>query len=158
MKTLISQDPLGGWEKAWAQEITPWDGGSSQPPLRDVITSSGIPFPRSGRALVPGCGRGYDAVLIAQTLGLDTVAVDISQTAVNKANLFLESVKLENGKVSAQLADFFTYEVGDADRFSLVYDYTYADLASLFYSVSPLTEIICQFLCSYSSRPASGMG
>lgn len=36
--------------------VTPWDFGDVQPSLREALESSGLDMPRSGRALVPGCG------------------------------------------------------------------------------------------------------
>jgi hypothetical protein len=38
-------------------DITPWDAGGVQPPLRDLLLSDQLDWPRKGRALVPGCGR-----------------------------------------------------------------------------------------------------
>ncbi|KAI0721207.1 hypothetical protein C8Q72DRAFT_756942, partial [Fomitopsis betulina] len=67
------------------QNATPWDAGQSQPPLKDLLASGEVDFPKSGRALVPGCGRGYDAILIATTLGLETTGLDISPVAMNAA-------------------------------------------------------------------------
>ena len=37
--------------------LTPWDAGKSQPALTGLIKSGQVEFPRTGRALVPGCGR-----------------------------------------------------------------------------------------------------
>ncbi len=36
--------------------VTPWDFGDVQPSFREALESSGLDLPRSGRALVPGCG------------------------------------------------------------------------------------------------------
>lgn len=86
--------------------VLPWEKLSgAQPPLRALLQSDEQKWPRQGRALVPGCGRvcvtiftysshhemtaslqGYDPIFIAATLGLDTLAVDISTTAVRSAN------------------------------------------------------------------------
>jgi hypothetical protein len=38
------------------ENVTPWDAGDVQPSLKEAVESSGIEFPREGRALVPGCG------------------------------------------------------------------------------------------------------
>ncbi|KAG8808623.1 hypothetical protein FRC19_005804, partial [Serendipita sp. 401] len=107
--------------------VLPWDKlGAPQPPLRTLLESDQQDWPRNGRALVPGCGRGYDAVFIATTLGLDTLAVDISPTAVKAANAFLaSSPTVPPGKVAFQEADFFTFSVEDDQRFDLIYDYTF---------------------------------
>ncbi|KDQ52464.1 hypothetical protein JAAARDRAFT_198376 [Jaapia argillacea MUCL 33604] len=107
------------------EQVTPWDAGQVQPPLRDLIQSGELDLPKSGKALVPGCGRGYDAIFIASSLGLDTLAVDISQTAVNAANELLASSPPTSGKASFEIADFFTISVPETEKFDLVYDYTF---------------------------------
>lgn len=38
-------------------KVTPWDIGTMQLALKELVEESGLSFPRSGRALVPGCGR-----------------------------------------------------------------------------------------------------
>lgn len=72
-------------------ETTPWDAGEPQPALKHVLGSGNIDFPRTGRALVTGCGRGYDTTTIASVLGLDTLGVDISPTAVEIARRFVSN-------------------------------------------------------------------
>ena len=39
------------------ENVTPWDKGELQPPLRDLLLTDEANWPREGRALVPGCGR-----------------------------------------------------------------------------------------------------
>lgn len=58
-------------------------GGSS-------ATSSGT-APRK-KALVPACGRGYDAVLLAKVFGYDVVGLEISSTALDAAREYLNGV------------------------------------------------------------------
>lgn len=84
-------------------KATPWDAGDIQPPLRDLLHCGVLHLPPAGRALIPGCGKvsgartivyasiivrqqGYDAILIATATGLETTAVDISETALKQAN------------------------------------------------------------------------
>jgi len=87
LQRIVANDPAGkSWDVAWKGNLTPWDKGGIQAPLEDLIESGKVPFPTSGKALVPGCGRGYDAVYIASRLGLDTTGMDISETAVEAAN------------------------------------------------------------------------
>ncbi|KIM91039.1 hypothetical protein PILCRDRAFT_94640 [Piloderma croceum F 1598] len=126
VRKLVEQFKDEGWDKAWQEDITPWDAGGVQPPLRDLLFSNQLDWPRKGRALVPGCGRGYDPIFIATTLGLDTLAVDISATAVHAANRLLElSPDVLSAKISFQEADFFTFSVQKDELFDLVYDYTF---------------------------------
>ncbi|KII95388.1 hypothetical protein PLICRDRAFT_98105 [Plicaturopsis crispa FD-325 SS-3] len=141
MRQFVGADAKNGWDNTWKANVTPWDTGAIQPPLREAVESCGLGLPRTGRALVPGCGRGYDAIYIASTLGLDTLALDISPTAVAEANKYVldasfahatltagrlaASANAPPGKVAFQEADFFTYTVSEAERFDLVYDYTF---------------------------------
>ena len=89
-------------------DVTPWDKLKEiQPPLRALLQSRQQDWPRQGRALVPGCGRvgipftrlsvpvcifmiyqGYDAIFIASILGLDTLGLDISTTAIQSARRY----------------------------------------------------------------------
>lgn len=94
------------------EKVTPWDRhGHPQPSLPELLESGEIDFPKTGTALVPGCGRvrslyylnwgfrdeliigkqGYDTVCIATSLGIKAVGLDISATAVQKANEWVDS-------------------------------------------------------------------
>ncbi|THH33790.1 hypothetical protein EUX98_g404 [Antrodiella citrinella] len=129
VRKFIDEDPLGGWDKAWQTKTTPWDYGDVQPALRELVESKAVDLPTSGCALVPGCGRGYDAIYIASALGLSTAAVDISKTAVSAANELLSNSEVPTGgaQVKFVFGDFFTEELGIGGRtdFDLVYDYTF---------------------------------
>ena len=45
------------WRMRRKDEATPWDAGTMQPALQELVESSELDLPKSGRALVPGCGR-----------------------------------------------------------------------------------------------------
>ncbi|EJF61524.1 hypothetical protein DICSQDRAFT_136414 [Dichomitus squalens LYAD-421 SS1] len=66
-------------------DTTPWDAGSYQPALKEVLDDKALALPTECRALVPGCGRGYDAILIAKTLSLETLGIDVAPTAIAAA-------------------------------------------------------------------------
>lgn len=80
-----------GWEQAWQEKHTPWEkaiGNVPQPALvatieRDERTKHLLP--KEGKAVVPGCGRGQDVEYLARR-GFTCTGVDISQTAVERAN------------------------------------------------------------------------
>jgi len=61
------------WDAAYASGDTPWDKGEASPPLRAFLRRHRV----SGDILVPGCGTGHDARLLAASapeasvLGLD---------------------------------------------------------------------------------------
>lgn len=73
-----------GWDKAWEESMTPWDANAPQPALISTLKHQDQLFPKTGKALVAGCGRGYDVLSLAER-GLQAVGVDISTTAVTKA-------------------------------------------------------------------------
>ncbi|KIJ56571.1 hypothetical protein M422DRAFT_218041 [Sphaerobolus stellatus SS14] len=121
LRQLIAGSPSTGWEKAWVAGITPWDAGHIQPPLESLLRSGEVDFPRAGKALVPGCGKGYDPIFIASFLGLQTTGFDISPTAVALANETLRSNASPPSNVKFELGDFFHIK----DTYDLVYDYTF---------------------------------
>ncbi|KAI0370258.1 S-adenosyl-L-methionine-dependent methyltransferase [Pilatotrama ljubarskyi] len=121
MRELIAENGEKGWDEAWKAEVTPWDAGTPQPALQELIESGSIDFPRSGRALVPGCGRGYDAIYLANSLGLETTGMDISPTAVEAAGKYKAEIGA-SGNVTFIVEDFFALE---RETFDLVYDYTF---------------------------------
>ena len=63
------------WKARYESGDTPWDVGGPHPEF--VRRADLLAPPRPGaRALVPGCGRGHDALLLAQT-GWNVTAVDL---------------------------------------------------------------------------------
>jgi len=126
LRTIIDEDKEKGWDRAWKENLTPWDAGAVQPPLEDLLRSEQFSFATSGKALVPGCGRGYDAICIATTLGLNTLAVDISETAIAAANSLLSKTEIRSpGSVEFALTDFFSLSETQPSSFELIYDYTF---------------------------------
>ncbi|KAH9894286.1 S-adenosyl-L-methionine-dependent methyltransferase [Cubamyces lactineus] len=121
LRELLSRHQEKGWDEAWKDEATPWDAGTMQPALQELVESSDLDLPRSGRALAPGCGRGYDAVYIAKSLGLETIGIDISPTAIKAANEYKRAVD-PSANVRFEETNFFA--INDAS-FGLVYDYTF---------------------------------
>jgi len=120
LQAMITDDPHT-WDKAWNLNITPWDAGNIQPPLREVLQSGEVDFPKTGRAFVPGCGSGHDAIFIASELGLDTLAIDISPIAVKNATKNIP----EGLSTHFEAQDFFSFSVPEAEKFDLIYDYTF---------------------------------
>jgi len=112
-----------GWVDAWQDGLVPWDHGKIQPPLQELFEDKSINFdiPRSGRALVPGCGRGYDAIYLA-SLGYDTLGLDLSPKAVASAEQWKGLQQPQPKSVSFIVGDFFKFDGG---LFDLVYDWTF---------------------------------
>ena len=88
------------WIEKYRSGQTPWDLGRSSVPVGTLIEKH---FPPRGRVLVPGCGRGYEAIDLAQR-GYDVTAIDFVQEPLDDLRH-----RMERRGVSLQLihADMF---------------------------------------------------
>lgn len=106
------------WNERYEKDDTPWERGEPAPPLVEYLEGA---HPLSGSVLVPGCGLGHDARLLAAQ-GCEVVGVDISSTALQRAKAHPAPPK---GDVSYVLCDFL-----DAQnplltgRFDLLFEHT----------------------------------
>jgi hypothetical protein len=93
--------------------------------------------------------KGYETVLIASLLGLDTIGADISPTAVEVAKRYEKSfyfAKMANkfgfsihsstlietpGKVTFKVLDFFQHAPRDDERYNLIFDYLWENFQDL---------------------------
>jgi len=87
-ESLAADDPTGWFERAYAgceddTAVVPWDLPTPQRLLVEWAEARDLNG-AGRRALVVGCGLGRDAEYVAR-LGFDTVAFDISETAVRVA-------------------------------------------------------------------------
>ena len=158
-RAFADQDPSlhpDRWDLMWQNNDAPWDQGKPNPALGDFLASPGdlLPRPqlqpketkpdqhiRRRRALVPGCGKGYDVLLLA-SYGYDAFGVEGSQTAINAAQEGMKGFeereeyktadeKVGRGEAKFLLGDFFKDEWwnevegdGEKEGFDLIYDYT----------------------------------
>lgn len=142
------------WDKHWKDSFSPWDRGGPSLALDDLLTNHRELFPsvKSGgpkpRALVPGCGRGHD-VLLLSAFGYDVTGLDVSEAGLLEAaeNQRLnggepvyaarnrEGAVTEKGSVAWMKADFFDEQNSslESGSFDLIYDYT----VSFYFSFSP---------------------
>ena len=70
------------WESRYQGGTPRWDLGQAAPPLVHYFTQADAPRP--GNAIVLGCGRGYDAVFLAQQ-GFAVDGVDFAPSAIAAA-------------------------------------------------------------------------
>lgn len=68
------------WEARYQNGSTPWDLSGPTPEFTRLAEEASW-FPKRGRALVPGGGRGHDAIALAR-LGLETHLVDFAPSAL----------------------------------------------------------------------------
>ncbi|KAK5127177.1 hypothetical protein LTR85_008538 [Meristemomyces frigidus] len=140
------------WNEMWEKKVTPWDRGAPNPALADALNEKGDVFggpfqqgkfgetaPSSRkRALVPGCGKGYDVFLLT-AYGYDAYGLDTSPLALEAANASaqqsdrdvsypLRNGAEERGEAKFVAADFFTDEFlpeTGGGQFDVIYDYTF---------------------------------
>jgi len=157
-----SGDKYGeGWENLWAQgDFLPWDKGAPNPALIDMLkerqdiignammeegeeVEDGKQRRRRKRALVPGCGRGVD-VLLLKSFGYEAVGLEYSETAVNACRTYQEEhgheyrtqdEEVGEGTARFVVGDFFQddwlVEIGSqGNPFDLIYDYTVSQCCS----------------------------
>ena len=117
------------WEKLWGQ-----DGGLPKGSRFDVAGES-LPLtaelkrrnhaPRDGMtALVPGCGRAYDALALARH-GFDkVVAVDLSPAACEAAREEISGSSWSGG-VQVRCGDFFALDPARDGTYDLIWDNTF---------------------------------
>ena len=175
----ISKHP-NKWSDLWDKgDFLPWDRGVPNPALVDTLaerqdllgscwTEDALGHRRRKRALVPGCGKGYDVLLLA-SFGYDAFGLEVSQTAVKRA---YEEKKIHgdkyppkddggSGRVTFMHGDFFgtdwMHNIEGDGKVDLIYDYTVKSpenwsTASL---RSFIADRVAQFLCALppSFRP-----
>jgi hypothetical protein len=147
------------WAALWdAGDFLPWDQGVPNPALVDLmqnrqdligasvfIPDNEIGGLRRKQALVPGCGRGYD-VLLLSSLGYDAYGLEVSAKAVQEANTWAENhladyevcnPAVRPGKAQFIVGDFFSDEwvalIGQHSKFEVIYDYTVRCLLPVLY-------------------------
>ncbi|MBM3279509.1 MAG: methyltransferase domain-containing protein [Candidatus Handelsmanbacteria bacterium] len=67
------------WQAVYDEGEPGWDRGAPAPPLERALGE--FPLPRTGAALVPGCGFGHEALMLAR-LGYAVTAVDFAPAAI----------------------------------------------------------------------------
>ena len=109
-----------GWEDAWQEGRTNWDAGCAAPSLVDLAQRGELP--RVERTLVPGCGAGYDAMVLAQH-SQHVLGLDIAPTGITRFHQVRQQAGLDEAAVQAVEADFF--EFVPPAPFDRIWDYTF---------------------------------
>ncbi|KAI9143257.1 S-adenosyl-L-methionine-dependent methyltransferase [Paraphysoderma sedebokerense] len=116
----------GGWEEMHKTKNTPWDAGKSAPALLKLLKEGKVPNGDDQilvhrRALVPGCGRGYDVFNLASE-NRYAVGLDISDTVIAECQQAQKERNIPDLQATFLKADFFTFPT---EKFDTVYDYTF---------------------------------
>jgi SAM-dependent methyltransferase len=105
------------WQQRYDTADTPWDLGAPAPALLAWLATN----PGAGRrALVPGCGRGHDAVALAAA-GWDVVAVDFAASAVEEARA---TAARAGHPIAVLQADLFALTPSAVGTFDLWFEHT----------------------------------
>jgi hypothetical protein len=146
LEAAFQDQPLSNhpsqWDGLWAESFTPWDRGEPSVALQDLLSTRPDLFPEADKparptALVPGCGRGYD-VLLLSAFGYDVIGLDYSAVATREAIENEQRVGgddmyaakrpgTDKGSVTWITGDFWDdawlVQTGKQD-FDLIFDYT----------------------------------
>ncbi len=113
---MLTQNLPEYWEKMYQDKKDDWDQGKVSPPLLEFFKHPSCPS--SGRVLVPGAGRGYDATAWTKK-GHETLAVDFSQTAFQALTTLAEKTP----KLSALNIDIFDLSPKSTEPVDIIYEY-----------------------------------
>jgi SAM-dependent methyltransferase len=130
------------WDDLYAENFLPWDKGFPNPALVDLLSERSdnlLPRPSEGKkllALVPGCGKGYD-VLLLKAFGYEAYGLESSKRALEGARkvereMGGEEVYRDRGGGEGSVKwiegnffeDGFLEGVEGEGKFDLIYDYT----------------------------------
>lgn len=106
------------WFEKWysgKEKVFAWNIGRPHKGLVDVLDNY---LDRRGRVLVPGCGFGYDAFLLAEK-GFDVVAFDFSENVIRKAKLKLKAKRKLKGNLKFEVEDIYNLP----DSYKNAFDY-----------------------------------
>ena len=117
------------WKDLWVKGINigdHFDTGTPSPYLLHLIKEKQIP---EGRALVPGCGRGYDVIALASPTRT-AYGLDLVEEAVASAKEYCDSLSAEEkpaeGRANFICGSFFDLPTEDiASKYNFIYDYTF---------------------------------
>ncbi len=107
------------WESRWQSGHTPWDAGAPAPQLQALVDAGDLP---RGRALIPGCGSGYDVLALAGP-GRSALGLEIAPTAIARFRSLRDRAGIAPNRAEVIEADYFDF---DPDRpFELIWDATF---------------------------------
>jgi SAM-dependent methyltransferase len=106
------------WEKRYRTGETGWDQGEPSPGLLDFFSEETY---KPGFILVPGCGRGHDALALAKA-GYKVVGVDISTTALEEARRLAQADGLQ---IQFEQADFFNLPDSLRGPYDSIFEHTF---------------------------------
>ena len=103
------------WENIYLNNDTGWDLGGATPYIEKI--SGEI---KKGKIIILGCGRGYDAVMLAKK-GFEVTAVDFSPSAIEFLNNLADQ---QNVLIKIIQKDIFSLKNNFKDHFDYVIEQT----------------------------------
>ena len=100
------------WEQRYQEGTSRWDLGQVAPPFVTLLNSPTAP--PAGQAAVLGCGRGYDAIFLAEH-GFEVVGFDFAPSAIAAATGLAQS--------TGSPAKFLQRDIFDLAEFSGAFNY-----------------------------------
>lgn len=104
------------WDSRYQERETPWDLGGPTPVFERLIREGTIP---KGRLLIPGAGRGYDAIAFSKA-GYQVTTLDLSPLACDELRTAAEAA---GATLDVQVGDFFALD--EQGAFDAVLEYTF---------------------------------
>lgn len=104
------------WDARYREGDTPWDLGGPTPVFERLIREKVLP---TGKLLIPGAGRGYDAIAFAKA-GFEVTSVDVSETACASLRARAQEA---GASLEVEEADFFT--LAREGAYDLALEYTF---------------------------------
>ncbi|MCS6999846.1 MAG: methyltransferase domain-containing protein [Bacteroidota bacterium] len=111
------------WSARYRSGDTPWDLGGETPALAALLDRIDFPRPTEfyqPRVLVPGCGYGHDALMLAQR-GYRVTAVDFAPEPIEYLR---QTARLAEVKLEALCCDIFDLPTLRGSVFDIVLEYT----------------------------------
>mmetsp|Transcript_11515 Transcript_11515/g.26426 ORF Transcript_11515/g.26426 Transcript_11515/m.26426 type:complete len:223 (-) Transcript_11515:180-848(-) len=114
------------WESMWSAGLRrgqAFDVGAASATLHGCLSRHSFATRPGMKALVPGCGRAYDALALARHGFEEVVALDLAPTAVAAAQEYLKSEAdtAATAKVRCTTGDFFEH----MGQYDFIWDCTF---------------------------------
>ncbi len=98
------------WQARFETQQTGWDRGAPHPQLLNWLQGqSGPALAPGARVAVPGCGRGWEVVALAQA-GFDVTGLDYTPAAVAEAQAKLQAAGIVASQARIEQADVLLHQ------------------------------------------------
>lgn len=111
---------LAFWRSRYRQERTPWDLGGVSGAARELVRRW---FPPRGRVLIPGCGRGHEALYLAAR-GYAVTALDLAPEPLAGLAARAAEAGLPPAALEIREGDLFALPAADDARYDVVLEQT----------------------------------